>query len=191
MDVEKKQIKFDQIRSNIKIMTNILDDILIMGQVESGKMFFCPALLDVVAFCQTLIGEMIQATKTNIQIDFSSDGVGNVTMMDAKLLRHILGNLLSNAIKYSPDESTIIFAASALPGQIVFKIQDQGIGIPKAEQVHLFETFHRASNAKNIPGTGLGLAIVKQSVDLHNGTIRFESEENHGTTFTVTLPTES
>jgi signal transduction histidine kinase len=108
--------------------------------------------------------------------------------MDAKLLRHILGNLLSNAIKYSVADKKVYFSIKGSPEHLTFTVQDQGIGIPQAEQAHLFETFHRAQNAKNIPGTGLGLAIVKQSVDLHGGTISFESEEGKGTTFTVCLP---
>ena len=108
--------------------------------------------------------------------------------MDAKLLRHILSNLLSNAIKYSPAGSTVTFKARCIGEHIEFTIRDEGIGIPKDDQARLFETFHRASNAKHIRGTGLGLAIVKQSVELHGGTISFESQEGQGTTFNILLP---
>jgi signal transduction histidine kinase len=68
------------------------------------------------------------------------------------------------------------------------QVKDQGIGIPLEDQAHLFETFHRASNIRNIPGTGLGLAIVKRSVDSHGGTINVSSQVGVGTTVTVTLP---
>ena len=68
---------------------------------------------------------------------------------------------------------------------------DEGIGIPEKDQARLFETFHRASNVGTTPGTGLGLAIVKRAVDLHDGTITFESEIDSGTTFVVRLPQES
>jgi PAS domain S-box-containing protein len=188
MDAEKKLSKYGQIRANIKIMTDILDDVLLMGQVESGKLVYHPAPMDVIAFCQSLISEMGEAAKTNIHVEFSSQGVAPFVSMDAKLLRHILGNLLSNAIKYSVADKKVYFSIKGSPEHLTFTVQDQGIGIPQAEQAHLFETFHRAQNAKNIPGTGLGLAIVKQSVDLHGGTISFESEEGKGTTFTVCLP---
>ncbi len=186
---DKKQAKYAQIKTSIKNMTDILDDVLVMGQVDSGKLDFHPALLDVVGFCQTLIVETIQATGTGIHINFSTEGLSDSVAMDAKLLRHILGNLLSNAIKYSPPDSTVIFTAHNTHDHMVFKIQDHGIGIPKADQTRLFETFYRASNAKNIRGTGLGLAIVKQSTELHGGTITFESQEGCGTIFIVTLPT--
>jgi signal transduction histidine kinase len=108
--------------------------------------------------------------------------------LDEKLLRHILSNLLSNAIKYSPTGSTVNFKLVGQNGQVIFQIQDEGIGIPEEDQQHLFETFHRAKNVVNIPGTGLGLAIVKRSVDLHGGKISVKSEVGVGTTFTVTIP---
>jgi len=82
----------------------------------------------------------------------------------------------------------VTFMMDCEPNQITFHIQDRGIGIPKEEQSRLFEAFHRASNTVQIPGTGLGLAIVQQSVELHGGTITFESEEGCGTTFTVIIP---
>jgi signal transduction histidine kinase len=72
--------------------------------------------------------------------------------------------------------------------QAIFRIQDEGIGIPPEDQERLFESFYRASNAGTIQGTGLGLAIVKKCVDLHQGQITVESKMGVGTTFTVTLP---
>lgn len=113
-----------------------------------------------------------------------------LALMDAKLLRQILTNLLLNALKYSAADSTVQFDLIYLDHKAVFRIQDQGIGIPTADQVHLFESFFRASNIGTIQGTGLGLAIVKQCVDLHQGEITVDSVEGMGTTFTVTLPLE-
>ena len=92
------------------------------------------------------------------------------------------------AIKYSPIGSTVTFQVHCEETQAVFYVKDSGIGIPIADQRQLFQTFHRASNVGKIPGTGLGLAIVRQSVELHNGTLAFESDEQQGTTFVVTLP---
>ena len=185
---EQKQTKYDGIRDSIKVMVEMLDDILTIGQVESGKLAFDPAPVDVIAFCQNITAEAQQAIGITQTINFSSQEACDTAYLDAKLLRHILGNLLSNALKYSPDASAVTFAVDCEPDQITFRVQDQGIGIPEEDQKRLFETFHRASNARQIPGTGLGLAIVKQSVELHGGTITFESEEGVGTTFTVMLP---
>jgi signal transduction histidine kinase len=170
------------------VMVATLDDILVLGKTESGKLTFDPAPLDVVDFCQSMVAEIVQAADTPSRIVFSSQGNHHSAHMDAKLLRHILGNLLSNAIKYSPPTSSVTFSLDCGQDQITFRIQDHGIGIPEDDQKHLFEAFHRASNTGQVPGTGLGLAIVKQSVELHAGTIVFESEENVGTIFTVSVP---
>jgi signal transduction histidine kinase len=188
LTTEQKQAKYERIQNSIKVMVEMLDDILTIGQVESGKLTFAPAPMDLLAFCDNVVAEIRHSNGTTRQVDFSSQGACGSVYMDEKLLRHILGNLLSNALKYSPAESTVMFTIQCSPDQVKFRIQDRGIGIPEADQKRLFETFHRAGNARHLPGTGLGLAIVKQSVELHGGTITFESDEGVGTAFTVIIP---
>lgn len=188
MATDKLEEKYSHIQTSIGVMVDMLDDILTLGKVESGKLSFEPSLLDVNAFCENIVAEIKQAAGTAQPIDFSVEGDCHNAQMDAKLLRHILGNLLSNAIKYSLDNRPVTFTAHCEQDQITFRIQDQGIGIPEADQKRLYEAFHRASNVRDTPGTGLGLTIVRQSVELHGGTIAFESEEGRGTTFTVVLP---
>lgn len=184
------QEKYDRVESSIMVMVDMLDDILTLGRAESGNLTFNPAPLDVIAFCHDLAAEMGQVDLGSSRVMFSYQGECGTAMMDAKLLRHILGNLLSNALKYSPDLHPVNFDVRCGPDEITFQIRDQGIGIPAGDQKRLFEAFFRASNAKAglAPGTGLGLAIVKQSVVSHGGTITFESQEGIGTTFTVVLP---
>jgi len=99
-----------------------------------------------------------------------------------------LTNLFSNCLKYSPIGSTVKFSVTTANEQAIFQTQDSGIGIPASDIDYIFEPFHRASNAGNIPGMGLGMSIVKQAVDLHGGEIFVESAIGAGTTFTVTLP---
>jgi signal transduction histidine kinase len=108
--------------------------------------------------------------------------------LDEKLLYHILSNLIGNAIKYSPKGGTIRFDLYCVQGEAIFRIQDEGIGIPEKDQDNLFTSFHRATNVEKIPGNGLGLAIVKQYVDLYGGEISFVSKQGVGTTFIVSLP---
>ncbi len=117
-----------------------------------------------------------------------NQGESTNVWIDEKLLRHILSNLLSNAIKYSPQGGTVHFEVICQPEEVIFHIQDEGIGISVADQAQLFDSFYRASNVGTISGTGLGLAIVKKSVDLYGGKIAIHSEVGVGTTFTVTLP---
>jgi PAS domain S-box-containing protein len=185
---ERKKKELDQIRLKIKNMTELLDDVLLVGTAEAGKLRFEPKALDIREFCESILIELQRTIGADHKFVFFSEGHCGPATMDPKLLRHILGNLLSNAIKYSPAGSTITFDLICENHQALFRIKDMGIGIPEKDQVRLFETFHRAGNVGNIPGTGLGLAIVKQSVDLHGGRIELQSEKGQGSTFTVYLP---
>ena len=188
---EKKGIYLDRIQGSVKRMNELLTDVLTVGEAESGKLHFCPQSLDLIRFCKELVEEFNLTEKRKCSIAFSycqTDEDETLPRLDGRLLRHILTNLLSNAVKYSPNGDPIEFNLNFSDRTAVFRVQDHGIGIPKLEQANLFQSFHRASNAKAIPGTGLGLSIVKQCVDLHGGTIAVESEENQGTLFTVTLP---
>jgi signal transduction histidine kinase len=110
-------------------------------------------------------------------------------LIDGKLLFHILGNLIGNALKYSPADVRV--EAQGEGDAVCFRVADRGIGIPLDDQPRVFESFHRARNVGNVEGTGLGLSIVRQCVELHGGTIRFESEPGRGTTFVARIPTPS
>lgn len=191
LTAEKKLGHLRRIQTAVKLMTSLLDDILIIGKAEAGKLEFVPAPLDLVKFCRDLVEELQLTDKANHLLMFEGEVDCGQGLMDQRLLQHILSNLLSNALKYSPQGSTVQFTLHCQAGQAVFQIQDHGLGIPLEDQARLFETFHRASNVRNIQGTGLGLAIVKRSVDLHGGTIDVASQVGVGTTFTVTLPLDS
>ena len=119
---------------------------------------------------------------------FSQTGDETGLVSDKQLLRQILINLLSNAVKYSPEGGNIRLDARCDLEKVEFQIQDEGIGIPEADQARLFEVFHRAHNVGEIKGTGLGMAIVKRAVDALGGTIAFKSQVGVGTTFVVRLP---
>ena len=190
---EEKLQELYQIQATVKRMTQLLDDVLLIGKAEAGKLEFNPKPLDIVQFCGSLVKEMQLSTpyppdKSNHTITFCTQGQCTNACMDEKLLRHILSNLLSNALKYSPQGGAIRFDLICQQGEAIFHVQDEGIGIPIADQAQLFNVFHRASNVNTILGTGLGLAIVKKSIDLHGGRVTFTSEVGVGTTFKVTIP---
>ncbi len=185
---EKKHQHLRRIQTTVHHLTQLVSDVLLLDQAKAGKLEFNPTPLDVVVFCRELV-EQLQLTASNEHtIRFVSQGEYTQVCLDEKLVRQILTNLLSNAIKYSHPHGSVHFAVAFVQGEVVFRIQDEGIGIPPEDQEQLFESFHRASNVGTIPGTGLGLAIVKKCVDLHGGQITMESEVGVGTTFTITLP---
>jgi signal transduction histidine kinase len=185
---EKKLQHLHKIQASVRNMVQLLDDVLIIGKAEAGKVEFHPAPLDLEQFCRGLIEEMQLQAGAKHTLTFTSRGQCADARMDEKLLRQILANLLSNAIKYSPQGGAVQLELDCQADQALFRVQDQGIGIPPEEQRRLFDTFHRAGNVGNIPGTGLGMSIVKKSVDLHGGTISFTSQVGVGTTFIVTIP---
>jgi len=184
---EKTEL-LNMIRSGVNRMTRMLERILLLGQAEAHMLEFRPMQLDLPGLCDKLVAEARQQ-----QVDNACDLIVQCSeelgehMLDADLLRHILGNLLSNAIQYSPSGGKVRLQVYAHGSDTVFEISDQGIGIPADEIQDLFEPFQRASNAGNIQGAGLGLAILKQAVDLHGGTIKINSQVDHGTRITVRL----
>jgi len=179
-----------RIKTSVQQMNQLMEDVLIMGQVEAERLHFTPTLTDLQQLCQDLLEECSLNLSDAYTIVFTHPDEALETWLDANLLRLILANLLNNAIKYSPTGGSIHFDYSySADGQTVsFRVQDQGIGIPASEQAQLFESFFRASNTQSIGGTGLGLAIVKRCVALHQGQIDVTSAVGVGTTFTVALP---
>jgi signal transduction histidine kinase len=104
------------------------------------------------------------------------------------LLTQVLGQLLANAVKFSPEGKRIEFSGERVGSDAVFRVTDQGIGIPQEDMPKLFTPFGRASNAAAIPGSGLGLLIVKRCLEQQGGSIEVDSTLGRGTTFTVRLP---
>jgi signal transduction histidine kinase len=108
-------------------------------------------------------------------------------------LAQLFNNLISNAVRYTPDGGSVRVALRPAGGRVEVRVEDSGIGIAPEHLDHLFEDFYRAPNARSFSenGTGLGLSIVKQTVQMHEGTVRVESEAGSGTRFIVTLPVEA
>ncbi|BAY95438.1 MULTISPECIES: hybrid sensor histidine kinase/response regulator [unclassified Tolypothrix] len=197
---EKRHEYISHIQKSVKHLDNLLTDVLLISKDEPEKLQFNPAPIDLEDFCQDLLQDIQLNASENHKIIFTVHGRlanihNNLSMpdshlikLDAKMLYHILSNLLANAIKYSPLGGTISFDVFYVSGEVIFRIQDEGIGIPEADQENLFNSFHRGSNVGNIPGNGLGLAIVKYYIDLHGGNISFASKPGIGTTFIVNLP---
>jgi PAS domain S-box-containing protein len=185
---EKRVHYSSEIRTQVKMMLEMMDEVLVINRAQSGKLQAYPTAVDVVSLCQSIF-ETVQLIDTvNHQFVFSADVPQPLLFLDEKLIRHILNNLLSNAIKYSPDGGQITLNITIVNTDLAFRITDQGLGITAEDQGRLFEEFYRAKNAGEIPGTGLGLAIVKRSAEAHGGTVSVESQEGVGTMFTVCIP---
>jgi signal transduction histidine kinase len=184
----KLEKHLDRIHSSVTHLKNILDDFLSLSKLEEGKIGVNSENFDVVTLAKNVRDNMQLVTKTGQTIEYSEDEDTILVMLDKMAVENVMINLLSNAIKYSPENKKIQLSTRLQNGHINIIVKDEGIGIPAGEQNHLFERFFRAKNATNIQGTGLGLNIVKRYVELMEGEISFESEENKGTTIYVKLP---
>ncbi len=187
MDAAKRRDRLERIQQQVVHLVEMLDDILILDKAETVGANFQPETVDLLAFCKALVAEVQPAASTH-KIQFTHNAHSAPVEVDPKLLRRALVNLITNAVKYSPGRDRILVDLNCGENEITLRVQDAGIGIPEADQPHLFEVFHRASNVGDISGTGLGLPIVKQAVEAHGGHISFQSRVNVGTTFTITLP---
>ncbi len=185
---EKRLKHTGRIKSSVSNLTAILNDFLSLSKLEEGAVQVELSEFELISFCKSVLEELHGVLKPNQRIVHAHSPDNHVILLDKKLLRNILFNLFSNASKYSPDGSTIHCSTKVEHGQLFLEVRDEGIGIPREDQQHLFTRFFRAHNVENIQGTGLGLNIVRRYVELLNGRISFESEEGVGTTFYIQIP---
>jgi two-component system phosphate regulon sensor histidine kinase PhoR len=130
-----------------------------------------------------------EAERKHIDLVLSATAIPRLAV-DPTRIAQLLGNLLSNAVKFTPDGGKVEVKLGTEGDQAMLTVADTGIGIPAADRERIFERFFRTAIAKRqaIQGTGLGLTITQAIVAAHNGTIAVESDEGHGSTFTVGLP---
>jgi signal transduction histidine kinase len=185
---EKRAAQLSAIRKNVHRMNDLIEDVLTLGRFEAGRMECRPTALDLEATCRQVCAEVESAAEAAGRITFGGHDLGEQAAVDETLLQHILSNLLNNALKYSPTSVPVEFNVTRRGVDAEFVIRDRGCGIPESDRARLFTAFHRGRNVAQTPGTGLGLVIVKRCVECHGATLRFDSVEGQGTTFTVTLP---
>ena len=198
----KPEIKacLDKIRDSSEHLLTLINDVLDISRIESGKIQFSPVPVDITEVADTVV---------NVTCGFLSDR--NITfqcnlqepetryvLADALRIREVLVNILGNAVKFTKDGGSITFDASYHPGadeqHIVacYRVADTGVGMSEEFVEHIFDEFSQeeSSARTQYKGTGLGMAITKRYVDLMGGTITVESKKGEGSTFTVELPLE-
>ncbi|MDD9727565.1 HAMP domain-containing sensor histidine kinase [Roseovarius sp. SK2] len=179
-----------QTRAEVKTLNDLIGATLDVIRLEAGQITPNPAPCEVSALVeQVRTRELATSPKRVIEISIG-DEVPPSIHTDPLLADQILTNLLSNAIKYSPDTEPVTIRISAANRQILFAIEDLGVGIPEDEQERLFERFFRASTAQGMPGTGVGLSIAFQLAVLLGGELKGDSRAGYGSVFTLALPDE-
>ena len=178
-------------------LLTLINDILDISKVESGKLNMSPVTFSIVECAENLVTiSQPMVKEKNIDFRFHIDRVSHEYLYADQLrINQIFINLLSNAIKYTEPGGQVCVDMKEEPGQtdksvqLVYKVSDNGIGMTPEFMAKMYEPFSRQTDSRvnAISGTGLGLAITKQMIDLMNGTIDCQSEAGKGTTFTVKL----
>ncbi|HEX9496646.1 MAG TPA: ATP-binding protein [Candidatus Limnocylindria bacterium] len=170
-------------------LLELINEVLDLSKVEAGRM---ELHLEETRLAP-LIEPVAESTRTSadtagvtFEVEGQSDGA---VRLDPQRFRQILYNLLSNAVKFTPRGGSVRLRLGFAGDDLVVEVIDTGLGIPKAQHGRVFGTFERLHEGRSTAtGTGLGLALTKSLVELHGGSISFESEEDRGTTFRVVLP---
>lgn len=178
-------------------LLTLINDILDISKVESGKLTLCPQDFSIIDVVENLINiSLATAKQKNIDFSFNVEHIEKEFIYaDMLRLNQIFINIISNAIKYTLDNGKVSVKLKEDVSQkegyikIIFEVSDTGIGMSAEFMKNMYLPFERQvdSRVNSIQGTGLGLAITKQMVDLMEGNIECQSEEGKGTTFTVTL----
>jgi signal transduction histidine kinase len=172
-------------------LIQLVNDLLDISRLESGRMKATPQLVDLVELTRTVLDELkLQLDEKGHRLTTSAPGDRLEIFADPQLLRQVVLNFASNAIKYSPRGGDIAVRLTREQDAVRWEIKDTGIGIPKESQRHLFEKFYRADNvaALETDGTGLGLYLVRLIVEQLGGRVGCESEEGQGAIFYFTVP---
>lgn len=177
-----------KIENSVRVLNNLLTSVLFFGKADENKVEFNPKKFLLAPFIQEILDTVKAGSENSVSISEKLRSLPKTITTDPDLLYQVLENILSNALKYSKEGKEVVFQLEVKEGNLLVKVSDQGIGIPKAEQGKLFDRFFRGRNVGIVEGTGLGLSIVKKCLDVLKGEIIVESEEGKGTTFQVSIP---
>ena len=194
---EKAQNYIYKIKHSSEFLLDLINNVLEMARIESGKMTLDESLWNVEQFNNMLISVFEeQIRQKNLHFTRQIHIIHTEVMCDTLKLRQIYLNILSNAVKYTPDGGSISMVLEELPcdregyGLYQCIVSDTGLGMSEEFLTHIFEEFSRGASAteSGVTGSGLGMPIVKKLVEFMGGTIRVESRLGEGTTFTIRIP---
>lgn len=187
---------FDSMLHNSRRLLNLIDQLLELSKIESGKMKLKAAPQDIVPFLKGILASFeMEARRRQVTLKCMAQPPEILVYFDVDILDKIICNLLSNALKFTPGEGRVTLSASIeggkMNGSLVISVQDTGAGIPEDQLPHIFDRFYQAGNTQSYEGTqkgsGIGLALVKELVTLHHGRIEAFSDGS-GSRFTLHLP---
>lgn len=185
---EKRDKHLKTITDKVQYLNNILEDFISIERLDYSNEKYKFTVFNLSKIINEVVYNANMLLKSGQHINISQNTDDYVLRQDEKILELTLNNIIYNAIKYSPENTDIDLKIYRKGKNLIFKITDKGLGIPKNDQKFIFNRHFRAENVLNIKGTGIGLNIVKAHLENLGGTISFESLENKGSVFYVELP---
>lgn len=185
----KTSVMLSRIVKEVIHMTEILNQLLMVSKVESGKIEYNPEITDVRNLVREIFEDLYHPHSDGRQLEIRIPGKAITAFLDKKLIRYAVVNLVNNAFKYSPNsDKSPILTLDETDEAVNIEVEDFGIGIPPEDQPKLFNTFFRASNTGKVSGSGLGLTIVDYVIKIHNGQISYNCKPDNGMIFRLTVP---
>jgi signal transduction histidine kinase len=178
----------ETIERNVRAQARLITDMLDISQVITGKLRLVHRSVDLAALV-TESAQSLGPSSDGREIRVETESTVGTISADPDRLRQVMDNLLHNALKFTPEGGRITVRVVGNATNVAIAVQDSGTGIRPDVLPHVFERFWQDESRTQVGGLGIGLAVVRHLVELHGGTVSAASEgENHGATFTVTLP---
>ena len=190
LGIEKTRDYLAVISRNAQRMSNLIDDLMTLSRIESGRESLSPVMLDVSRVIRTLLEDFgPQFARAELKLEFHDTQEPVQALADPRALEQILLNLLTNSIRYTDPGGSVEIKINKAVEDVSIEVLDTGIGIPKEDLERVFERFYRVdkSRSRALGSTGLGLAIVRHLVNSMGGQIDLQSEVGQGTAVTITL----
>jgi PAS domain S-box-containing protein len=191
LDASTTNTFLEMIESETERLRAIVNQILLAGQLESGRVSLVERECDLGVLVEGVVSAARLTAPDSVSFELETNGDGLRLQCDEDKLRQVLVNLVENAVKYSPDGGTVTVTYGAQNGRARVEVRDCGLGIPETDQARVFEKFTRLDPglSRGVGGTGLGLYIARELVERMGGEIAVDSALGTGSTFAVELPT--
>ena len=172
-------------------MVFLIADLLNVSRLKTGKFVIAPSEINLSHIVEEEVSQLVDTAKSrHLSLIYNKPEHITPLMLDETKTRQVIMNFVDNAIYYTPAGGKIEIVLSETPSSVECRVIDNGIGVSKSEQHHLFTKFYRANNARKArpDGTGLGLFMAKKVIIAEGGSIIFETKENEGSTFGFSFP---
>lgn len=187
LPMEETKRRLHTIRSAVSRLVNMMEAVLSSNMLRTGTLDLDFEIFDLKSLAYTLCDEQKGLSRDH-SIICDVEKLPVEVYLDRKVITLVLTNLISNAVKYTRDAPDIRISGHIDNNDIVIRVSDNGVGIPKDELDQVFNRFYRATTSEGVQGSGVGLSLVQELVHLHKGTVKVESTVGKGTIFEVRLP---